>query len=368
MSPHSDERAELDKLIESTSSYDKNKLPQKLLADLGKWKWGSYGWVSPASLIVSAAWVKSVIPVQDCCKIWAHDENGSPIKGGYSLRTKDESLTVPMFAKHDLCKGFCSDNSGMQGSRAIEKMRSLKRLEKNFARNQRTFFDLTLFASILNQVNDLGASQAREVVRWLIVRAKEVREARLKSDALIGNTVASFDVMKFLSSTADPELTKCVAAACLNVLYHPHGLELDGVGDHKTAADARADKPGDLSLRNEKAVVLASEVKAKSISLDWQNITRALKIVAKFPSITSFLFILEERTAAEHALILTMRLSAQLATSDGRKISFVDLRELYALAAVIAGQADMTARTGEHLAEAPSVKPETKKAWLAQAP
>ena len=51
-------RKELDSLIEKTESYDETRIPAQLLPDLNRWKWGSYGWVSPASLLFTAAWRK----------------------------------------------------------------------------------------------------------------------------------------------------------------------------------------------------------------------------------------------------------------------------------------------------------------------
>lgn len=44
-------RKELDELIVETVSYDQDALPKRLLAYLSMWKWGKYGWVSPASLM-----------------------------------------------------------------------------------------------------------------------------------------------------------------------------------------------------------------------------------------------------------------------------------------------------------------------------
>lgn len=60
------------------------------------WKWGKYGWVSPASLMYTAAWRKYYYPDIDCCKIWASDETNKPIPGGYSIRSEDESISIFM--------------------------------------------------------------------------------------------------------------------------------------------------------------------------------------------------------------------------------------------------------------------------------
>ena len=51
-------RKELDILIDKTTAYAKDCIPSTLLEDLSKWRWGSYGWVSPASLMFTAAWHK----------------------------------------------------------------------------------------------------------------------------------------------------------------------------------------------------------------------------------------------------------------------------------------------------------------------
>ena len=124
-----DIRSLLDDLVASTTenTFDTDGVSNALLSNLNQWHWGSYGWVSPASLIFTATWRKYFFPNEDCCKIWAKDENNNPIEGGYSIRSEDEMITIPILAKYDLCTGYCSPNSGMQGSRAIEKMRSLKR-------------------------------------------------------------------------------------------------------------------------------------------------------------------------------------------------------------------------------------------------
>ena len=87
-------RSEIDLLIKDTTTYDKDNLPNQLLKDLAKWHWGSYGWVSPASLMFTVAWRKYYYPAVDCCKIWAADENNKPIPGGYSIRTEDESISI----------------------------------------------------------------------------------------------------------------------------------------------------------------------------------------------------------------------------------------------------------------------------------
>ena len=192
-------RQELEQLICQTTqeTFEQAEMPQALRSNLDKWHWGSYGWVSPASLIFTATWRKYFYPHQDCCKIWAKDETNHPIEGGYSIRSEDESITIPLLA-----------NSGMQGSRAIEKMRNLKRLNTNFDNAQRT----------------------------IILIAKNIRKKRLDANAALRQgTADTFSLLDFLNKTADPELTKCVAAACFDSIYKNNGLSVGGVSDYKTA-------------------------------------------------------------------------------------------------------------------------------------
>lgn len=176
-------RRELDALLEMTKTYDDTLIPGDLLDNLQQWQWGSYGWLSPTSLLFTAAWRKYYYPAMDCCKIWAVDEAGQPIFGGYSIRSEDETVSIPLLARHDLCEGFCSTNSGMQGSRAIEKMRSCKRMDATLASYPKTMFDMRRFAAILNRLEQLEPLQLLEVIKYLIVVAKKIRVNRLQVQA-----------------------------------------------------------------------------------------------------------------------------------------------------------------------------------------
>lgn len=358
-------RSELDVLIRDTESYRADVIPEPLLNNLSNWRWGRYGWVSPASLMFTAAWRKYYYPEVDCCKIWASDENNRPIPGGYSIRSEDEAVSIPLLAKYDLCEGFCSPNSGMQGSRAIEKMRTLKRLNRDFDTAQRTLFDLKLFAEILNQINELEKGQLLELIKYFICTAKTIRTKRLSvNEELRSETQASFDVLSLLGSTPDPEFTKCVTAACLNVLYRKSGMMVAGVEDFKTAADARARKPGDITLEKDSVPVIAVEVKDKTQHIDWNNIERAKRIITRHPSLVTFLFVLESRSAAASRLTNELLTSPQLETADGRKIAVMSLHLLYRMAEAAAGDNEIIRLTGTYLSMAPAVKPETKAVWL----
>lgn len=357
-------RAELDTLIYNTTDFDAALIPPDLLAGLNQWHWGGYGWVSPVSLMFTAAWHKYYYPEIDCCRIWAADESNQPIPGGYSIRTEDESISIPLLAKYDLCSGFCSPNSGMQGSRAIEKMRTLKRLDRDFDSAQRTVFDLKLFASILNRTNELEHSQLLELIKFFICTAKQIRQRRLQMNEALRTQTAAFDLLGLLPTISDPELTKCVTAACLSALYGSSGLSVAGVEDQKTAADARAGKPGDITLEKGAVPVVAVEVKDKTQRIDWNNIERAKRIMARHPGLRAFLFVLESRDAATDPRVNEMVRSAQLRTEDGRLISIMSLHALYRLAAAVLPDTELISLTGQYLALAPAVKPETKTAWL----
>lgn len=358
-------RTELDKLIDQTASFDETVLPAAIINNLKNWRWGSYGWISPASLLFTATWRKYYYPSVDCCKIWANDEYGKPIPGGYSIRSEDESISIPLLAKYDLCDGFCSPNSGMQGSRAIEKMRSLKRLNKDFDSAQRTVFDLKLFAAILNQINELDQKQLLELLKCFIIIAKRIRTKRLEVNArLRQNTSIKFDLLRHLSNTQDPEFTKCVVAACLTVLYRAAGAVITGVGDHKTAADARANKPGDLTLEKDGIFLVAIEVKDNTQHIDWNNIERAKRILQAHPELKGFLFVLESSDAVYNTLVSEIVKSPQLATKDGKLISIISLHVLYQMAVVISTTAEIIDFTGTYLSLAPGVKQETKDTWL----
>jgi hypothetical protein len=358
-------REQIDVIIAETVNYDDTMIPASLASKIETWKWGSYGWVSPASLIFTAAWRKMYYPDEDCCKIWARDERNNPIPGGYSIRSEDESVSIPLLAKHGLCQGFCSDNSGMQGSRAIEKMRSLGRLNADFDATQRTVFDLKLFAGILNEINALDEEQAEEVLKLLIVIAKSIRTKRHEQEkALFESSSETFDVMGFLDSTPDPELTKCIVAACLNIIFRPHECAIAGVEDYRTAADTRAEKPGDLCILYDDEPRIAIEVKDKTQSIDWNNITSAKRILDRVASVRNFIFVLEKTGATVEPVIAEMLGSEQLATPPCNKISIISVHDLFLLASAVVDSSVIVQETAKYLAVAPAVKPETKDKWI----
>lgn len=363
-----DNREQLDRLIATTNSCDKDIIPNELLNNINKWKWGKYGWTSPVSLFLTAAWHKYNNPKEDCCKIWAKDEQSNPIPKSYSIRSEDESIVIPLLAKYDLCQGFCSANSGMQGSRAIEKMRAFKRMNVDFDKAQRTIFDLKLFAIILNQINELNQTQCLEFCRYFILIAKGIQASRLKNlKSLESFAQYTTSTLHFLSETHDPELTKCVTAACLSIIYSQKGFSLDGVSDAKTAADARAKKPGDLCIIHDNVPVTAIEVKDKTQEIDWNNITRACSIIKNFPSLRLFLFVLEKRSALTTPILNDIVSSQKIAENIyASKIDFISVHGLYQMALSLSNESIIANLTSKYIAITPAIKPETIKNWLAQ--
>ena len=359
-------RKKLDAIVKDTESFDRSQIPDRLFKRIKSWRWGAYGWISPVSLIVTFAWMKYIDHQIDVCKIWARDGKNKPIDGAYSLRGQDEKVTVPIFSKHDLCKGFCSDNSGMQGSRAIEKMRARGRIDRNFSLNQRTVFDLGLFAEIANDINDLSSEQALEVFKLLVTIAKEKREERRAQEVVLSTGVLESNVLKVVNDISDPELVKCVAAACLDLIYFRRGLELQGVDEHKTAADARSVKAADLRLINgDSKVQIVAEVKGRSIKIDWQNLSRAGTIYSREKSLKVFMFVFEYDLFFLDVNYQEIIASSQYKNDYERYILMISLRSLYFLALGVCGAEEKIAKKiSEYISMAPSIKSSTVSEWI----
>jgi hypothetical protein len=359
-----DERKQLEALVSKRPKARNSEIPLKLRQRLDSWSWGTTGWTSPTNLIVTAAWRKAFYPKEDCCKIWARDALNNPIAGGYSIRTADETVTVPIFSKYSLTTGFCSSNSGMQGSRAIEKSRAFGRINRGVELEQRTVFNFTLFADILNDINDLSQSKAYAALSYIIDIAYRSKDERTKSDKMIMDISPNIDLIDFSIVVKDPEFIKCVTAACFAALFLDAGFEITGVADHKTAADGRAAKPGDLTVARDGKPMIAIEVKDRSRKLDWQNLSSARQIIGKFPRLDTFCFVLESRKSAHDALIEEFASDADSGGDQSTKIMFISLPDLIGLATPMKGHRYLVTKTAEYVASAPSIKPSTKDAWV----
>jgi hypothetical protein len=276
-------REALDTAFEEALELPKQKIisqiPIQLLERIDNWQFGKYGWTSPVNLIVTTAWYKWLHPQQDICKMWAKDANESPIAGAFSIRSQDEKFTVPLVTKKEVHKNFCSSNSGMQGTRAIEKMRNLKRLSRNAVadQGQKVLFDLQLFKDIINDIEECNETQAKYFFIYLMHIAIDIQKIRNASLQALENTNARLSVdefsfvMSFLDKNPDPQFVKCVGIAImesvLNSRFGKNALALKGVEGHKTAADARALTPGDFWFERNNQPFIGVEVKDKSKSI-----------------------------------------------------------------------------------------------------
>jgi hypothetical protein len=357
------DREALERVVLERQEPNLELIPREIKTRLDSWQWGKMGWTSPANLIITASWRKVFYPLEDCCKIWARDSRDTAINGSYSIRTADETVTVPIFAKYDLCTGFCSSNSGMQGSRAIEKSRGNGRIDRNLRLEQRTVFDAQLFSHILNDINELSETESLEVLKYLVKIAYSAKESRTKNDNVLLSNPPRIDLLAFASRVQDPEFVKCVAAACLALLFENHGLKLEGIQDHKTSADGRAVKAGDLTLTRNGEAVVAIEVKDKSRKLDWQNINGVRAISKHFPKLEGFYFVLESRSGERDLLVSDLAFESSHNQGIPSIVSFISLPDLLGLAIPINGYDQVIRKTAHFVTKAPSIKPATKSAW-----
>jgi len=252
----------------------------------------------------------------------------------------------------------------MQGSRAIEKSRGVGRINRGLRLKQRTVFDSQLFSEILNDINDLSGRAAEEVLKYLIEIAYRAKAKRESANDILRSSPPALDLLRFCTDATDPELTKCITAACLDAIYGGMRLELLGVSDHKTAADNRALKAGDLTLVRDGKPLVAVEVKDRTRSVDWQNINSAKTIVTNFPSLIAFYFVLESRNSVDPELVDEIARRELNGSSLGIPISFLSLPDLVAMAAPTKGYSFLVTRTADFVTQAPSIKPTTKERWL----
>ena len=253
-------------------------LPSTTVSSILKWKYGAYGWTSPVNLLLTAAWYKHVVPTQDVCRIWAADHNKKPIPGGYAIRTNDEKHTVPLVTKVGIASGFCSPNSGMQGSRAIEKMRGAGRIERSASIDQAVSFDMALFQTIINDINDCNADQAFDVLCLLIrigLDIKEKREGALQQLATAASSTGKTvdDIVDFAQTISDPQFVRIIAATMVEsfITTISTSYELHGMQGSKTAADAQSKAAGDFWFINPSTDTLVGvEVKDKTKQIGFE--------------------------------------------------------------------------------------------------
>lgn len=292
---------------ETTSIYWMNSLPLELQHSIAEWQFGSYGWTSPTNLFITAAWTKWFIPTQNVCKIWAADNNNNPIEGGYSIRSYDESVTVPIFTKHSITKDYCSPNSGMQGSRAIEKAREYKEIKNGLAIRQRVLFDMDLFVRIMTSINMLSSEEAKRCFFFFFVKGLEIHEQKAITENQTRAAIraecsdAYSRLMNYLQIITDPEFVRAVCG-CLCAIRWPE-YKLMGIADAKTAANARSLSPGDVWLAdNNGNPVIAIEAKSKGIQFGWKDLSNAASRTAGHPSCVMYLCITADSRALDRTI------------------------------------------------------------------
>lgn len=346
--------------------------PPALKALIDRWPWGRYGWTSPVNLLLTAAWRKAMRPDQDVCRIWYYDAQRRPIADAYSIRNLDESYTVPFVNKHDIFKNFCSPNSGMQGSRALEKGRSVTgRLDRDWSANQRTVFDLDLFADIMNDMDGLDAAQARETLAYLLsiaVRFRDERIAAQKAILALRYDSAGVDLASLPERFDDPEFVRALVAATVASVLAPAGASwsVRGTDGAKTAADARSGNPGDLWVADEAGVpVVGFEVKDRTRTIDWTVLRRASGFLKAFPGMRAFIIVVANKAPLADRVAPDVRDPARLFRRDGfqRNVSVLSIYDLINLAVITGRSDEVFDRTGVLVATMPSIKPETRERW-----
>jgi hypothetical protein len=283
-----------------------NRLPTKLAQRLKQWPYGNYGCTSPVNLLMTAAWYKHLHHRQDVCRIWARDSKKRSVPGSFSIRTADEDVTVKVVNRLEIADQFCSSNSGMQGSRALEKMRAIGRISRDSQIDQSVMFDVRLFANILNDINDLDAEQAKDCFSYFIAKGLEIKKQRLQEATLltglspIQGTDGVFRLIRAAQEIRDPELVRAIAAGLVWLRHRDEFADatLEGVSGYKTAANTQEGSAGDFWISDASEPVIAGEAKDSSIAFGHTQLTAATTRCKRHPSVKLYYLI----TAADNAL------------------------------------------------------------------
>jgi len=362
--------AEIEKLAEL-----EGRLPIELINRISSWKFGSYGWTSPVNLMITAAWYKWLFPTQDVCKIWAQDHNKMPIPGGFAIRSNDEKYTVPLVTKARIANGFCSPNSGMQGSRAIEKMRSANRIQRNSSIDQRVSFDMALFQNILNDIDDLSSEQSFDFLKWLLRRGIQIRDQREQENkSLINVNVEQYfklsKVSEFTKNASDPQFVRVVVAHLSKILIkaiYPQ-LNLEGMEGAKTAADSQSKSPGDFWFANhDNSLIIAFEVKDSSKTIGFDILQAIENRKRNNPEIMHYFAI----SAADQAVSTEVlkdpfwsKNLSRLRDNINVNVVYLSINELFGLYQFCGGQtSDLISNISYSLAVTKDLKIDTISRW-----
>lgn len=354
-----------------------DQVPKTLRDKIDEWQFGKYGWTSPVNLMLTAAWMKWLNPSQDVCKIWAKDANNSPISGAYSLRTYDESVTVPVICRLDISTNFCSSNSGMQGTRAIEKTRVATRLNRNTTLDQRVLFDLNLLVQIMNDIDELTPDEAKYVFQYFIELGCNIRKKRYadlmslsKAGQKKGASVFRL-VLKSAARIQDPQFTKILAASCIERFASHTDMFSDcvmaGVYDKKTGANARSSAPGDFWLLRDEVAVLGCEVKDPSKQFGFEILSAVRDRSLAHPGMNHYWLVTASNAALKNEVIGDARWEKQLAqlAENGCEVIAITLRDLLAiLGSLEALDHRLTNLISTHLTKMTDLKNDTVTDWM----
>ncbi|MET4695841.1 hypothetical protein [Endozoicomonas lisbonensis] len=374
-----DIRSALDSALadsEAMAKKTQNLVPTAIYENINKWNFGGYGWTSPVNLFLTAAWYKWLNPEQDVCRIWSQHHDKTRIEGGFAIRSNDENYTVPLVNKARIAQGFCSPNSGMQGSRAIEKMRSAERINRNEAIEQSVKFDMALFQNIMNDINDCSSDEAHQCFCYLLSIGLKIRKGRETEQnkllSLSGKSGKSFtDLLKFADDISDPQFIKLLVVSLMTpfVLNTHKSLILEGVEGHKTAADSQSKAPGDFWFNNQDGVAeVGVEVKDKTKTIGFE-ILGAIENRKKNNSGMKYYFAVSAAKIAVKEYVAKDRLWAEYINRlrDDFDIAVLPLSvyDLVALASFNgASVTDVMSDLNKHLVTAIDLKKETLKQWL----
>ena len=353
----------------------KKRLPDTFTKNVLEWKFGEYGWTSPVNLMLTAAWYKWLNPTQDVCRIWGQDHNKKKIEGGFAIRSMDEKFTVPLVTKTGISQGFCSPNSGMQGSRAIEKMRAAGRIDRDTPIDQSVSFDMSLFQSIMNDIDDLNSSQAFDGFKLLLKLGIQKKERRIQEQRNLFNTQISSALnqrsfLEFVDNISDPQFIK-IACACIieNPIQRIFGdSELCGMSGAKTASDAQSKTPGDFwFLRKTDNKILGAEVKDKSKTIGFEILQAIENRKRNNMRMTDYVAICAGPTAVSETVIKDPRWKmriGELRETYGVNVMLVDIVNLMAMFNLSGGDfPGLIDKISHELAKTIDLKNNTIKSW-----
>jgi len=358
-----------------------DKLPKLIKERIDNWKFGEYGWISPVNIMMTAAWYKWKNPKQDVCLIWAETSQQENIPGGFSIRTQDENYTVPFLTKFRLASGFASPNSGMQGSRALEKnnLRDKKmRIGRNDDLEQRVKFDLKLFQNIMNDINESDATTAKNIFIYFVEKAiehqnkKNIERTKLKKipKQQIDNTKEI--VTNAISTFKDPQFVKTVVVAIADELIQVssvyQGCSILGIDGSKTAADARANTPGDFwIIDSSKEVIVAFEVKDQTKTIGFDVLAAIQSRIETYPNLQYYLLVGAGKIAVtnENKNDPQWKKMLQEYESQGVKVYDATVTTLLnTLDFMSQGKHHLLSSISKHLADTKDLKKDTIKKWI----